>query len=386
MALVFKKGKLRSLILWVHRWLGLISGIVVFIVAITGCLYVFEAEGHDLFQHKYLYVSPGAAKMPLAQLSNIVAKNYPKETITQIRFKEAADAAIIYFTKSKNAISINPYTGAIIGVRDMEADFFNWIEEMHVKLHLGKPGKQIIKFNVLIFFILCISGLIIWWPKQKKFFKQAATIHFKTKNWKRFNWDLHSVLGFYALSILLVVSLTGIFWVFDWAKQLTAFATSSKISKAPENSGAKNSVAFTLENAYEQSKQLYPIADQVFLSYPPKPKDPIRVIFLYPYNIVRKQNTLFFDKGTGAILRQDLYKNYSTYDKIAKSNYDFHTGGIQILGIGSKIIYFLASLIAASLPITGFLIWWGRGKKSSDKKISNKSTEEETKTYSMQLN
>ncbi len=384
---MLRQNKIKSLILWAHRWLGLISGIVVFIVAITGCIYVFEEEARDIFQHKYLYVSPGSAKLPLVKLSNIVAKNYPKETITQIRFKETANAAVLYYTKRKTAISINPYTGAIIGVRDMEADFFNWIEEMHVNLHLGKTGEQIIKWNVLIFFILCISGLVIWWPKQKRFFKQAASINFKTKNWKRFNWDLHSVLGFYALSVLLVISLTGIFWVFDWAKQFTAFATSSRIEKNPENKIEANSMGFTMEQAYEQSKQLYPGADQVFLSYPPKPKDPIRVVFRYPYKIVRKQNTLFFDKGTGAILRQDLYKNYSTYDKIAKSNYDFHTGGIRILGIGSKIIYFFASLIAASLPITGFLIWWGRGKKNRNKKITNKPAESTTaKNYSMQLN
>ncbi len=360
--------KFRSLILWLHRWLGLVSGIIVFIVATTGCLYVFEEEGRDIFQHKYLYVLPGAAKLPLAQLSTVVTKAYPNETITQIRFKEANDAAVIYYTKNKKAISINPFTGKIIGIRNMKSDFFNWIQEMHVKLHLGDIGEQIIKWNVLIFFLLCISGLVIWWPKQKKFFKQAATINFKTKNWKRFNWDLHSVLGFYALLVLLIISLTGIFWVFDWAKQLTAFATSSKIEKNPVNNMKSNSVSFTMENAYEQSKQLYPGADQVFISYPPKPKEPIRVLFRYPYTIVRKQNTIFFDKNSGMILREDLYKNYSPYDKIAKTNFDFHTGRIRILGLGSKIIYFLASLIAASLPITGFLIWWGRNQKKQNNK------------------
>lgn len=48
---------------------------------------------------------------------------------------------------------------------------------------------------------------------------------------------------------------------------------------------------------------------------------------------------------------------------ISRSIYDFHTGRIRALGTDSKIVYFLASLFAASLPVTGFLISWGRRKK-----------------------
>lgn len=38
-------------------------------------------------------------------------------------------------------------------------------------------------------------------------------------------------------------------------------------------------------------------------------------------------------------------------------NYDLHTG--QLLGLGSKIVAFLTSLISVSLPIAGTLLWWG---------------------------
>jgi uncharacterized iron-regulated membrane protein len=78
---------------------------------------------------------------------------------------------------------------------------------------------------------------------------------------------------------------------------------------------------------------------------------------------VRKQNTLYYHANSGKLLASELYDNYTGYDKIAKGNFDFHTGRIRALGIGSKIIYFLAALVAASLPVTGFLIWWGRKKK-----------------------
>jgi uncharacterized iron-regulated membrane protein len=225
---------------------------------------------------------------------------------------------------------------------------------------------------VLLYFIICITGLIIWWPKQKKFFKQAVKINFKTKNWKRLNWDLHSVLGFYSLLVLIVISLTGIFWVFNWAKSFTAFATNSKETntKTPFNKGDSTLAAYPMEAAYKQAQAMHPGAVETFISRPLNSKQPIRVLFRYPYAVVRKQNTLFFDKYTGKLLRQDLYKNYTAYDKVMRSNFDFHTGRIRVLGIGSKILYFLASLFAASLPITGFLIWWGRNKKKKRSSIA----------------
>ncbi|HEY9533178.1 MAG TPA: PepSY domain-containing protein, partial [Mucilaginibacter sp.] len=35
---------LKKTILFTHRWLGFISGLVVVIVSITGCLFVFQDE------------------------------------------------------------------------------------------------------------------------------------------------------------------------------------------------------------------------------------------------------------------------------------------------------------------------------------------------------
>jgi uncharacterized iron-regulated membrane protein len=363
----------------IHLYLGLVSGIVVFVVSLTGCLYVFEEEARDVFQANYFYVeNPQSTRQNLDQISGEVGRAFPKEKITQIRFKEASDAAFVYHTKNKKAISINPYTLQILGVRDLETDFFNFILDIHLHLKMGEVGEQIIKWNVLIFFVLCLSGLVLWWPKQQRFWRQAITIKWNAKSWKRLNWDLHSVLGFYGLSVLLIISLTGIFWVFDSAKWLVSKAvgeeiTNTKAPKVPQP--ARRTVLRGASEVkspfggwgafYDHARRRHPGATQTFISFPEKPDQPLRVLFRYPYAVVRKQNTLFFDLHTGALLREDLYKNYNAYDKVMRSNYDFHTGRIRILGLGSKIVYFLASLFAASLPITGTLIWWNKRKKKA---------------------
>jgi uncharacterized iron-regulated membrane protein len=102
------KQKLRSNFLWLHRWLGLISGIVVFIVSISGCLYVFEEDCRNIFQRKYFYVAApeNAERKPLHEITAVGKTRYPKYGITQIRFKEKTNAAIIFHTKTEKAISV----------------------------------------------------------------------------------------------------------------------------------------------------------------------------------------------------------------------------------------------------------------------------------------
>lgn len=378
--------KIKRSLLWAHRWLGIITGLVVFLVSISGCIYAFEEELRNTFQKKYLFVEPGKNRLAVDSLLGIVKSNYPKEVITQLRFKEQANAAFIAITKNELAISINPYTGKVIGVRNLETDFLSQTLDFHVSLFLGDIGEQIIKWNVLIFFFLCITGLVLWWPKQKKFLKQAITIKWNAK-FKRVNWDLHSVLGFYALIVLLFISATGIFWTFDNAKKLVSFTTNAPITKtkAPEVKEVTNRV-FSWQKAYNYCQQNYPGAYQVFISQPVKSTEPLRVLMRYPYAVVRKQNTIFFHPENGDILRADLYANYTAYDKVMRSNFDFHTGRIPAVGLLGKILFFLASLVAASLPITGFIIWWGRGskkKKSPRNKTLNKHTMDETSSQQL---
>ncbi len=361
--------KIKPAFLVIHRWLGLITGLVVFVVAITGCLYVFEEEWREVFQYKYFHVKEQKeSRLPITQMTEEVQKAFPSEKITSIRFLEKKDAAFVFITKKEKAISVNPYTGQIIGVRNLNRDFMSVVLDIHLHLFMGKKvGKEVVRWNVLIFFILCISGLILWWPKQKRFLKQAVTIKWKTKNWKRLNWDLHSVLGFYALFVLLIISLTGLFWVFDSAKQLVSLVTGSPVWEQPKAKSVPTVLRKEnpLDSAYHYAAVKHPGARQVFINVPDDSIAPIRVLMRYPYTLVRKQTTVWFDQYNIQQMRTDAYQNYSRYEYVSRSIYDFHTGRIRALGIGSKIIYFFASLFAASLPVTGFLIWWGRKKKKA---------------------
>ena len=85
-----------------------------------------------------------------------------------------------------------------------------------------------------------------------------------------------------------------------------------------------------------------------------------------------------YDQYTGKSLKtvgswDSKFKDAKLADKIARMNYDIHVGAV--LGLPGKILAFFASLIAASLPVTGFVIWWGRRKKSKAKPVDKEIAE-----------
>ena len=370
-----KKGQFKKLIRTLHLWLGLSSGLVVLIIAICAAILVFEDEGRDYFQHDFYHVATvGAQRLPVKQLTDTFRVHFPKEKITNIRWREKPDAAVLFISRKNITVSIDPYTSKILGIQRQNRDFYSIVLDLHTHLLMGDFGNAIIKANVLIFFIMCVSGLLLWWPKQKRFFKQAVRINFKTKNWKRLNWDLHTVLGFYALIVLFIISLTGMFMVYDSVKQLAGFVTHSPVPMKEEKIKSARGEAgqnYSMDKAYATMASMYPGATETFITPPADSTGVIRVLMRYPYAITRRQNTMVFDRYTGRVLKTELYSQYTGYDYVARSNYNLHTGKIAALGIGSKIIWFLVALIAASMPVTGFMIWLGKKSGRKSRKTAN---------------
>lgn len=355
----FKKG-----IRLIHLWLGLGAGLIVFIVSITGCLYVFEEEIRNLTQKEYLYVTP--QKKPFTGLENII-RNFeyvaPGEKIVLIRIAEARPDATVQISIKKNKVYyFNPYDGSL--VYHSTPDWLDTVEEIHISLLLGESGKFIQRWSVVIFVVMLLTGLVLWFPRNMRLLKQALMIKWKGSV-KRINYDLHNVLGFYASCILIVIALTGLFFAFKGVKTAVAFIAGAKLSDGEKQNATKPAVTGPVSlrygNIYRNTMLKYPGAEATSLSV--RKNGELRLRMIYPYEWARNQNTFYFDEQTGQLLRAKFYKEFNRADFIEATNYDLHTG--RLFGFFGKVIACLASLIAASLPLTGLIIWLKKNKKGS---------------------
>lgn len=347
----------------VHLWLGLASGLVVVVVSLTGCLYVFEEEIRDVTQTEQRFVKP-QPQQPRQSVNAMLAGlaiSFPHEKPRQVRTYAATNRAYVVHFENDKAVSWNPYTGRFT-TQYARQDWLAVVEKLHTSLLLGEVGKWIIRVNILIFLALLITGLVLWWPKAKAQLRQAFSLKWNASG-KRLNYDLHNVGGFYASWFLLVITLTGMWWSFDWTKRAVYFMTGSHYEKPKPvlSDTTRQLTRFPAANAYQQATLAHPGFNEVHLTLPKNAKEAVRVRLIYPYNWFRKSNHLFFDQFSGRLLKTELFTDYSAGDKVKHTNYDLHTG--RLFGLPGKILAFLVSLFAASLPITGFYIWWNKRRK-----------------------
>lgn len=355
-------SKFKKVIRFLHLWLGLLSGIVVFIVAATGCLYSFEKEFRALM-YKDITCVTGEIKTPkgIDEIIQIVKKKYPKEKIRSLSLKADTNLCIEVFLPKKKIVYVNPYTGEIQGTVSMEEDFFGVVLKIHRSLYLGDVGKKITGISAIIFLLMLISGIILWWPKKLKRIKEKLVIAIRANKSRR-NYDLHSVLGFYASIFLLFIVLTGLIWSFKSVENSMYWITGSKKEeKKIKSNYSGNKSTLSLQKILDVIQKGSGGDNNYFISLPEDSVGVIRFRVQTPNELyLVKRNQYSFDQYEYKLLRIDQYDEASLGDKIKMNLYNIHTG--KILGLAGQIVNFIASLIAASLPITGFMIWKRRNK------------------------
>lgn len=365
----------------IHLWLGLTSGLVVFIVGITGCCYVFINEIQRVTQPWQFAKEEHKVYLLPSQIKTIVEKKMQGRQVSFVNYQPGRTTYAGVFGKDyRFGVYINPYSGTIQHIsnfNDNKFDFFSFVLHGHRALWLPyNIGRPAVDACILMFLILIISGFILWWPKNLK--KSNVDKSFKIKwtaTFKRLNYDLHNVLGFYVLLIAFAFAVTGLVWGYDWFAKSVYWVTSvgnvkpeykQPVSDTTSNLQYRATVTDSLWLVHTHNKQ----AMSSSVSFPKEKKDVIVITANHRPETNYRNDIYIYDQYTlKPLTRGDSfsgsYADASVADRIARMNYDIHTG--QIGGLPTKILAFFGSLICASLPITGFYIWWGKKKKKRKK-------------------
>lgn len=376
-----------------HLWLGLSSGIVVFIVAITGCIYAFQEEIQDLTQpYRFVDKQKGDLLSP-SEIRKIADEALPNKHIHGVLYKGEDRAAIaIYYSYEDgyyDLVYVNPYSGSVLKVVDVYQTFFQFILDGHFYLWLPHEiGQPLVSIFTLIFVVMLISGIVLWWPRNKNGTRQRFSIKWDGR-WRRRNYDLHNVLGFYASALALLLALTGLVWGFEWfrdAVYATAGGQKSLTYTEPLSDTTaltSRSVSESVDLLWNQLRHTYPASGSIEAHFPETDRSPIHIAINPDADTYWKINYLYFDQYTLEEVSVDhiwdRFDNASAADKLMRMNYDVHTGAI--FGLAGKALMFLASLIVASLPVTGFCIWWGRKNKKKRKVVKKNKTPKKVLEY-----
>lgn len=384
-----KKSAFRKVNDWLHLWLGLTSGIVVFIVSITGCMYAFQQEIKDALEPWRFVEVQDKGFVPPSQLLDTAAVYMPGKTPTGLTYSNAEGAAAVGYDSFENgerhftAVFMNPYIGDFLQKQQLlgngQFDFFRFIIDGHRALWLPyEIGRPIVGVCTLIFVLLLLSGLVMWWPKNGK--KANLNKSFKIKwngSFKRVNYDLHNVVGFYSLMLAFVLAVTGLVWSFEWVADSLYFVASGGETKPghhhPHSDVSKagtfeSDTISMLDLAWYKTLEQEPEAQGWYMTpVLEDEEDAIEIIAYQDQGSWYNHNTYYYDQHTLEPFRvqADRFSEAGFADQLEMLNYDIHVGAVA--GLPGKILAFFISLICASLPVTGFLVWWNKRKKPKKK-------------------
>ena len=377
---------MRKLFLLLHKWLSIPAGLIIFIICLSGSILVFQDEIQEVANPERYFNQPpaGMVALPLDSLIPIVNAQLVDNKVKDVRIFNAPNRnyAMGLAEGFRFTAYVNPYTGKIIEIYKFRESPFFWVMSLHRWLldDTKKWGKYSVGIATLMFIVILITGLIVWFPKRWK--KNKFTIETK-KGRKRLFYDLHNVLGAYAFLLLLVSAATGPMWSFDWYRngvyKLFGAKTQQEQHGGGDRKGEKRKDREKKEKDNKEERKpnfamWQKVADDLIAQNPDfeyvRVQNGSAAVHQKNASTSRATDKYEFDKKTGEITLIELYKNQKLSAKIPGWQYDLHVGNYW--GIWSKILTFIAGLIGASLPLTGYYLWWTKSRRKKKTHSSKK--------------
>lgn len=370
---------MRKLFAKIHLWLSIPFGIIIAIVCLTGAILVFETEILEIcYPSRYFVKEVKGEPLPPAALLNAARQQLPDSVkINGLRVMQDPKRTYqVVLPGKKAAAFINPYTAEITGIDDGQRFFMQmmrlhrWLLDTYKRDGSFALGKAVVGYSTLVLAFILISGLVIWYPRNKKALKNRLKI--KTKaGWYRFFYDLHVSGGFYATLLLLVLTLTGLTWSFGWYRDAfyTVFgvetAQTQGHTQAPASSdlkgksgergtrerGSKEKVTNYVQWAtvLADLQNRYPRYNSITI------QDGSATVSAAQYGNTRGSDRYTFDPANGEITDVQLYKDLPNSGKIRGWIYSVHVGSWG--GLTTRILSCLVSFLGAVFAITGYYFW-----------------------------
>ena len=369
---------MKKLLHKIHLWLSIPFGLIITVICFTGATLVFEQDiTRALNKHLYQVEIPqGKERLSPSEVINIVQDRHDEMEISSVSIPKAADATyqISFSNGGKKVLFVNPYTGESIGL-SKSYPFFQTMRKLH-RWFLDAPkskesisaGRMIVGISTIAMTVILISGLVIWIPRTRKALKNRLTVACGKGN-RRLIYDSHVALGFYATIFLLLMALTGPTWSFGWYRE----AAYSLLGAEPQTQNPKTGHGYghneKKENGKTERQQentiTYDIAlKEIQSQYPEynyiKLSKNEATVALNKNGYRQKSDNIKFNPKTGKITEIRKFEDNSVRQNLRGLIYSLHVGTWG--GPVTKVLYFLAALIGATLPLTGYYLWLKKKK------------------------
>jgi len=378
----------RKIIRKVHLWIGLPAGLILAVVGLTGSMYIFQPEVTSwLNQERLLPANEETIFSGDKEIARYIEDKTGKK-IKSLQWPLRERRIYMFMSKGDDDswYYLDQTTGEISPRSQLTGSaFFAFIKELHTNLTVGEPGRWITATASLLLAIIMIgTGLYLWWPRNWKILKTWRGIKSRftintNRSKKRFNYDLHSVLGFYMVIPLFLMSITGAYFIYDdeiqWVVDTLTFSEDGEISNWTDKIRTEfpeDKEPLTIFEALDIMDQLYPqyLKRNMWL-YSKDERGYYSLAFQETNTISAGPQFRIFvsiDPYSGKVLSDRNPNKQPLGSRITELwLLPVHFG--EFGGIVTRLIWFAGGLMPTLFLITGFIMWKNRGKNKSVKSI-----------------
>ena len=204
-----------AIVIRIHLWVGLSSGLIASVSGLTGALYIWQPELTATLNPKLLTVSEfnTISEHTFHQTTYNLVRNYGDSiSVLNLPYRGQQTISVVFVCGETRYY--HPVTGKFLGIKSTSITFFESLLNIHRTLGIPAFGKYIVGGStVLFFFLLLPSGFYIWWNRYKSKLKKGMSIKPNTGRRRR-NYDLHKTIGVLFFIPLMIVAISGSYFTY----------------------------------------------------------------------------------------------------------------------------------------------------------------------------
>jgi uncharacterized iron-regulated membrane protein len=341
------------LIFTIHSYTGLITGIALLLISLSGAILVFSRDLDRTIYRDILEVQPAGSRISLDSGYRLMKVEFPEMNYITYDGLPKDERSAYQFFMMKNGehfkAFLNPYTSEILHHGKQHDYWMDWLLLFHYTFAIPVWGELAAAILSLALLTSILTGAIVYRKYLTKVLLFKVT--FRRKNWRTLSSSLHRIVGVWSLLFHILFAVTA-FWLLrhTFTKEHYKESIAAGIEAPVLN--------FSIDSLLTEIKSKYPRFQPQFLTLPETKGIPA---YLYGHsNGVSFFYANYYDEiqFDGTTIEGNFLEERTASEKFDLMMYPVHAGLYG--GIIVKIIYSIGGMTPGILGLTGFLLWWRR--------------------------
>jgi uncharacterized iron-regulated membrane protein len=353
---VKSRGSKTRFIFKIHGYTGLITGIALLIIGLSGSILVFSRDLDHLIYKDLLHVEPSGQRISLDSGYHLMKQRFPDMNYITYDGLPQDETSVFQFFMMKDGVQfkafLNPYTTEVLHHGKRYDYWMDWLLLFHYTFTIPVWGEFAAAVLSLTLMLSIVTGVIVYRKYIWKVFLFKVPI--RLKNWRTTSSGFHRIVGVWSLLFHVVIAITAL-WMLRHTFTKSHFEErATVVANAPE-------LRFSIDKVLREIRERYPAFHAEFLTLPETQEMP--AYFYGHSNGVSFLYANYYDEiqHDGKSMTATFLDQKTAGEKFDLMMYPVHAGLYGNMLI--KIIYCIGGLTPALLSITGFGLWWRRRKR-----------------------